>query len=306
MSKRLSSVKAVAACPACGSARLHWRGPTARCNDCAAGYEAEDEIPILLTSAAPERAPSGGDPGLLDQLPERLRSHAQRAKRYARPSLTHRSDDTHHLTEAFVASLSREMPVLNVGAGTSNYGAEVLNLDIAPAAGIDVVGLAEQLPFRGEVFGGVVLQAVLEHVGESGRTLREIHRVLRPGGSLFVEVPFIQGYHPAPVDHRRYTEPGLRRELEQHGFSVDASGVAVGPASAMAWITAEFLALLLSGRSGRFYRFARIGTTWLAWPIKWGDAWLESHEMAHVIASGVWARAHKPAGAPKVADAGTD
>ena len=71
---------------------------------------------------------------------------------------------------------------------------------------------------------------------------------------------------------------------------MDDAGVAVGPASAMAWIAAEYLALLLSGRSARAYRIARVFTTWFAWPLKWSDAWLDRHEMAHVVASGVWAK----------------
>jgi len=231
---------------------------------------------------------------LLKYLPMRLRGFAARSRRYLRPSLTHRSRHTRSLTGRFVDSFEPDTLVLNVGAGASDYGTHVINLDIAPTPGIHVVGLAEQLPFRAESFDGVVFQAVLEHVQDSRRALGEILRVLRPGGATFIEVPFIQGYHAAPRDHRRYTEQGLKGELEQHGFVVDETGVAVGPASAMAWIAADFLALLLSGRSGRVYRFARIVTDWTVWPIKWADVWLDTHEMAHVIASGVWARAHKP------------
>ena len=69
----------------------------------------------------------------------------------------------------------------------------------------------------------------------------------------------------------------------------------VGPASAMAWVTAEFLALLLSGRSANAYRVARIVTSWLAAPIKYADRWLDAHPMAYTVASGVWARARRPA-----------
>jgi SAM-dependent methyltransferase len=204
----------------------------------------------------------------------------------------------------FVDSLPVGSLVLNVGAGSSDYGSDVINLDIAPTPGIHVVGVAEHLPFRDRVFDGIVFQAVLEHVTDSHAALTEIRRILRPGGSVFIEVPFIQGYHAAPRDHRRFTEQGLRAELDQHGFVVHATGVAVGPSSAMAWVTAEFLALLLSGRSARAYRFARIFANWLAWPIKWADAWLDAHEMAHVIASGVWAQAGRPPEEPPEARRG--
>jgi len=182
---------------------------------------------------------------------------------------------------------------LNIGGGSKTYGDHVINLELEPAPGVDVVGRAEALPFRTEAFAGIILQAVLEHLEDADAALSEIHRVLAPGGALLVEVPFIQGYHPGPLDRRRFTEEGLRAELERHGFAVEASGVAVGPASAMAWVSAEFLALLLSGRSSRAYRVVRIGTRWLAWPVKWLDSWLSGHPMAHVVASGVWARARR-------------
>ena len=113
-------------------------------------------------------------------------------------------------------------------------------------------------------------------------------------GSRRAALPFIQGFHPSPGDYRRYTEEGLRAELNQLGFVVEDSGLAVGPGSAMAWITSEFLALLVSGRSVLGYRAARNLTRVLAMPIKYADAWLEDHPMANRIPSAVWAIAHTP------------
>ena len=211
-----------------------------------------------------------------------------------RPVLTYRSRRTRNVTPEFVHALGQDKLILNVGAGSTDYGRNVLNLDIAPGPAIHVVGVAESLPFRDETFDAVVFQAVLEHVFDARKALAEIARVLLPGGLLLIEVPFIQGYHAAPADYRRFTVAGLRTELTLNGFEVEETGIAVGPASAMSWVMAEFLALSLSGRSARGYRIARIFTTWLAWPIKWMDLWLDGHEMAHVIASGVWAKAQRP------------
>ncbi len=161
-------------------------------------------------------------------------------------------------------------------------------MDIGHFENVDVVGAAENLPFADGSYDGVILQAVLEHVEDAEAVLSECARVLRPGGSILIEVPFMQGYHAAPNDHRRYTEQGLRAAVEAHGFTVVESGVAVGPASAMAWVATEFLALLLSGRSASGYRLARIVTRWLAAPVKFADRWLDRHPMAYTIASGVW------------------
>jgi SAM-dependent methyltransferase len=50
-------------------------------------------------------------------------------------------------------------------------------------------GSSEALPFARGSFDGVLLNEVLEHVPDEVTTLREIHRVLRPGGHLVVMSP---------------------------------------------------------------------------------------------------------------------
>jgi len=194
----------------------------------------------------------------------------------------------------FLARFSEDAKLLNLGSGTTDYGdSRVTNLDIAPGDHVDVVGVAEELPFPDASFDGALMLAVLEHVVDAHRALAELRRVLRPNGMLLIAIPFMQGYHPSPLDRRRFSREGLQAELEQHGFEVDETGIVNGPASAMTWIAAEFLALLLSGRSRRLHRFALAFSSWLVWPIKWLDVWLVRHENAEVIASGVWATAER-------------
>jgi SAM-dependent methyltransferase len=277
---------------------LAWSHPIA-CEVCGATYRSEDGIPILL--AEDERAPelsARWSPGLRSHLPEPLKGLATRYGPYLRPSLTYKSPHSGTEVERFVASLGRGSAVANVGSGLTAYGDTVVNVDIGPFPGVDVVGVAERLPIADGSCEGAVLLAVLEHVADAERTLLELRRILAPGGRVFVDVPFIQGFHASPGDYRRYTEPGLRAEVERLGFEVEASGVAVGPASAAAWIASEFLALLLSGRNGGAYRLLRPLTGWLVTPIKFADTWLERHPMAYTIASAVWVRARRTDGPP--------
>jgi ubiquinone/menaquinone biosynthesis C-methylase UbiE len=51
------------------------------------------------------------------------------------------------------------------------------------------VGTAETLPFKKEFFDLVVSSAVLEHVGDIEETIREMFRVLKPGGKIYHEIP---------------------------------------------------------------------------------------------------------------------
>ena len=51
--------------------------------------------------------------------------------------------------------------------------------------------------------------------------LREIARVTRSGGYLFLTVPFIWGLHELPYDFRRYTNGGIAKVVEQAGFEIN-------------------------------------------------------------------------------------
>lgn len=287
----LTFLQEAARCPDCG-ARLTWSGSDARCDECGGSFSAADGIPRLLPrSGAP---PLRSEPaGVRDLLPSVLLDPLERYRSILRPTLTYKST-ARSLVSTFASSFTGEEIVLNIGGGSRDYGPNVVNLDIEPYPGVAVIGVAERLPLADASCDGVILQAVLEHVVDENDTLEECFRVMRPSGRILVEIPFIQGDHPSPGDYRRYTEQGLRQIVERHGFRIERSGVAVGPSSALSWILAEYLALLVSFRNRTLYRLARLGTTFIAWPFKFLDRLLDRHPMAHVIASGVWVIGVKP------------
>ena len=273
------------ACPRCRTALSEWRAGRTRCTSCGAQYVSDGSTPVLLPPqhTAPEESVAGGSGWVAAR---------RRVGDLMAPigvGRVYKSRRLRHHTEDFLNDLSPGAVVLNVGAGTTSYGPAVLNLEIAPGPEIDVVGVGEALPFRDCSLDGVLLEAVLEHVPDADSTLREIHRVLRPGGRVYVDVPFIQGYHACPQDFRRFTELGLRQALEAHGIAVSDTGVSAGPASAMSWVTGEFLTLVLSGPRGRGRRVVRPLAGLLSAPIRLLDEWLDGHPHAATIASGVWA-----------------
>lgn len=124
--------------------------------------------------------------------------------------------------------------LLDVGAGDRwiaqhlRAGVDYIALDY-PATGRDLYGArpdvfadARMLPFADAVFDGAICLEVLEHVSDPALVVAEIARVIRPGGTVWLSMPFLYPLHDAPYDFQRYTEFGLRRDIERAGMRVIA------------------------------------------------------------------------------------
>ena len=76
------------------------------------------------------------------------------------------------------------------------------------------------IPVEDARFDHVLLTQVLEHIPEPRLVLAELHRVLKPGGTLWLTAPLFYAEHEKPYDFYRYTQFGLRHLLEAAGFTV--------------------------------------------------------------------------------------
>lgn len=123
--------------------------------------------------------------------------------------------------------------VLDVGCGEMPYRQLILaqvarvnsylglDLPVSHGAGVkpDIEWDGITMPVPASSMDSVILTEVLEHCPEPGRVLREASRVLRPGGLLFLTVPFIWPFHDTPHDEFRYTPYSLGRLLREAGFA---------------------------------------------------------------------------------------
>lgn len=116
--------------------------------------------------------------------------------------------------------------VLNAGAGMRKVShlvdGELVNQDLSwpgdDRTDIQIYSPLHVIPVADDHFDAILCIAVLEHVENPEDVMAELFRVLRPGGYLVLEVPFLQPEHKVPTDFQRYTRDGLERLVTKHGF----------------------------------------------------------------------------------------
>jgi SAM-dependent methyltransferase len=237
-------------CPACG-APLALDPAAATCARGCRRYPVHDGVPLLVDEST--------CPVPLDEILRsanaftRSRSRAEVWAKHLVPS-PHANVTGARMRALFRDLLPREAgepTVLLVGNGQDDAGlralgtTRVVNSDLFLYPSTNLVCDALRIPFADGTFDGVTAIAVLEHVLEPERAVAEIHRVLRPGGIVLAETPFMQQVHGGPFDFTRFTDLGHRRLFRR--FEEIERGACGGPGMALAWAYHYFLLSLVGG-----------------------------------------------------------
>jgi len=159
---------------------------------------------------------------------------------------THRAEDRHwwyrgrrEVLERVIADLRlpARARILDAGCGSGRNMVElarhgkVTGVELSPAsvslarernAGDVIAGSVLDMPVESDNFDLAVCLDVLEHLADDVGALRELRRVVVPGGSLLVTVPAYQwlwsGHDEVNHHHRRYSRRSLERAAAQAGW----------------------------------------------------------------------------------------
>lgn len=112
--------------------------------------------------------------------------------------------------------------VLDVGCGPKPYypffepyASEYVGVDVKDAAA-ELEGTVESIPVEDESFDVVLCTQVLEHAEDPAAGVRELRRVVKPGGRVLASTHGVQVYHPNPEDYWRWTHTGLERLFREN------------------------------------------------------------------------------------------
>ena len=160
---------------------------------------------------------------------------------------------------------------LNLGAGSTRLHERLINIDIRDNSNIDIVTEGTRLPFKENCLNLVVAQEVLEHIADPFAMVKEVYRVLTPGGIFYCQVPFQIGFHPGPHDYWRFSRDALEYLFQNDHWYIQELDISLGYGSALYRIAVEFVSVSASLLHDKFYLPAKTLAAIFLLPIKLVD-----------------------------------
>jgi SAM-dependent methyltransferase len=137
----------------------------------------------------------------------------------------------HNFNKAFASKVPAGSLVLDAGSGKApyrdlfchaRYESADFELVDKPYAETTYVCDLTSIPVEDERFDFVIFNQTLEHVPEPCEVLRELHRVLKPGGRMICTAPLFYEEHEQPYDFYRYTQYAYRHLCAKTGFTIES------------------------------------------------------------------------------------
>ena len=121
--------------------------------------------------------------------------------------------------------------MIDIGCGTKPYKrllapfvSDHIGVDhqntLHEKSNIDLFGTAYEIPVDDSSFDSAICTAVLEHLEEPEKAIRECSRVLKSGGLAIYSIPFIWHIHEQPRDFYRFSKYAIQYLFEKCGFEI--------------------------------------------------------------------------------------
>ena len=270
-------------CPSCeDSLILSKEYEQLSCIKCNEVFPLVDGHPILLS----DKNTVFLKQDLNDALLTKSTSSQIRLRKYIPSISVSLSQDKLNLFFEIISSKSNTVNILIVGSGTQKTqldqqqslykNVRLVYCDIDTDSLVDLYCDAHNLPFINASFDGVICTAVLEHVMYPEIAAQEITRVVKEGGLLYNELPFMQQVHEGAYDFTRYTLSGHKRLF--NSFSEIHAGMVAGPGTALVWSIENFV--LAFTFNNKIRNLAKLIVRFLFFWIKYFDYYLNNKPQA--------------------------
>jgi len=146
---------------------------------------------------------------------------------------------------------------LDLGAGSVVRAPDAIRADIARAVGPDIVLDASQaLPFRSGSLDRIYCFDLIEHIEDIPALMAELHRVLRPGGTVLLTTPHFSCANA-------HTDPTHKHQFGWRSFDYFTAEHGLGYYSAARFGIARRILRFHGGLLDAFVR--RIAHRWPEW-----------------------------------------
>ncbi len=263
-----ADVGQIATCPICRSG-LEWKGSEVRCgnSECQRQFRVLGGIPVLADEedSAVSFDPEGRSLNKSSSKSFALR-HLPALDLNVVPEATKK-----RLADEILALRDRPI-VLNVGGKHPTSITEdicarddviAIECDLAFRTRTRLFANPARIPLADVSVDAVLLDGLLEHVPQPDLVVGEAWRVLRPGGIVYSDTPFMLQVHGGAFDYSRFSHQAHRWLFRS--FDELDSGVSSGPGVALAYSIQYFLLCFAIGRRSRYAikTFCRLTLFWL-------------------------------------------
>ena len=233
-------------CPKCSGKLINQKNSFS-CSICNKLFPAIDEKPILI-----------GDENELFNISDYYSNNIKSWKGISRikrilPNISTNLAQKKQLDKFKKTMLQKkDFKILVLGSGNQrknieeifSYNHKMIFSDISLSADVDIIFDCHIIPYEDFTFDGVIITAVLEHVFDPEKVVREIYRVLKSNGIVYSEIPFMQQVHEGAYDFTRYSMVGHNKLFQM--FKINDFGMIAGPGTSLVWALENFIIAFFS------------------------------------------------------------